>query len=934
MRGFSGLTRVVAFLLVAGTIAVPAADAGTARAGATAQASTLYVDQIPTCSDSGPGSAQTPFCTIQAAANVVNPGQTVDIVGGRDYQGPVSITRSGTPSEPITFTWSASTLASSTLESSGSLSPVLDLDKVHDIRISSLGVVAQDGADGIWLIASSDISLDQVIVEQQNTPANATATGIWVDGSSDVSVSRSSILGFGSYGLLADNGSTGLAVTASAIASAAGPGISVEGPAVAQLVSDSVATSCASAVMLWDVASTTVENDVLGTVRSTSCTLNGTAALYVDSLSAGAVTTDYDVLSAKGAATEYSWADTPYTTAAAFNAATGQGAHDFDYEYVTDTTVLSGQAPPLAVDSANCGAPDEPTTDWAGHAHVRDPLVSIGNGAGTCYADRGAYELQDQLAFNYSVTPSSPQSFAPETVGVELTAANASGWGEPVSYSVNWGDGSAAVPVALGQTAMHHYGTPGQYLLTVTATDSGGSTQTQRYQLTVWTAAVPKVSLTAVPVVRQSSFGPFDVADSADFSVGATADGWEFRSGTIDFGDGSQLFLGDESSTSHVYAKPGTYRVTLTETDQLGRTTEATDEVTVGDEFRTDGPVTDYSRAVPAHGVVKLSMSALRATDPQVRGAYLEVTAGNPKETGYLTVYPDGASRPTDPTLQFRAGRSSSNLILAIPRADGTVDFYNGSGGSVSLTVHTVGFDTNQLAFQDVYTPDGPARVLPAAKVTGGGRVTVTVAGTHGVPANADSVVLDVTAIGTQAAGYVTAYPDKGSDSGLHVADWAKGQAITGLVVVPLLDGKVVLHNASRAAASLIADVVGYYNYLSTGSVFLPASSPYRLLDVKIAAKHSTTLRISGKDGLPGSGISAAAVNLTAGGATAGGYIVGWADMAARPNATSLTYSAGASAAAAGIIPVGADGVIDLYNGGLSTVNLIIDLTGAYYQYP
>lgn len=64
-------------------------------------ATTLYVNNTSgaNCSDSGAGTQTQPYCTVQAAADVVNPGQTVDITG--NYYEPVTITRSGTAAQPL-----------------------------------------------------------------------------------------------------------------------------------------------------------------------------------------------------------------------------------------------------------------------------------------------------------------------------------------------------------------------------------------------------------------------------------------------------------------------------------------------------------------------------------------------------------------------------------------------------------------------------------------------------------------------------------------------------------------------------------------------------------------------------------------------------------------------------------------------------------------
>ncbi|WP_330257781.1 hypothetical protein OG586_00445 [Streptomyces murinus] len=72
-------------------------------------AGTLYVNHDGACSDTGTGSASMPFCTVQAAADVVLPGQTVRVEApdGLPYVESVALTRSGTEDAPITFTGAA-----------------------------------------------------------------------------------------------------------------------------------------------------------------------------------------------------------------------------------------------------------------------------------------------------------------------------------------------------------------------------------------------------------------------------------------------------------------------------------------------------------------------------------------------------------------------------------------------------------------------------------------------------------------------------------------------------------------------------------------------------------------------------------------------------------------------------------------------------------
>jgi hypothetical protein len=95
---------------------------------------------------------------------------------------------------------------------------------------------------------------------------------------------------------------------------------------------------------------------------------------------------------------------------------------------------------------------------------------------------------------------------------------------------------------------------------------------------------------------------------------------------------------------------------------------------------------------------------------------------------------------------------------------------------------------------------------------------TVTVAGNHGVPADATAIVLDITSSGSGAAGHLVTWAENNQPSTQQAAAfWTKGQQVTTQATV-LVNGGVAMKNASAAPASLTASVVGYYT-AATGSL-------------------------------------------------------------------------------------------------------------------
>ncbi len=204
-----------------------------------------------------------------------------------------------------------------------------------------------------------------------------------------------------------------------------------------------------------------------------------------------------------------------------------------------------------------------------------------------------------------------------------------------------------------------------------------------------------------------------------------------------------------------------------------------------------------------------------------VEAVVLNVTLTQPTAGGYVTVYPDGVSRPTASNLNFGAGQTIPNLVIAPVGPDGKVDLYNGSGGKVQLIADVSGWFVDGAPVTGGLWPLTPARVLDTRSGTGGvsgpvgagQTVKLGVLGAGGVPGSGvEAVVLNVTVTQPTAGGYVTVYPDGVSRPSASNLNFAAGQTIPNLVIAPVgPDGKVDLYNGSGGKVQLIADVSGWF---------------------------------------------------------------------------------------------------------------------------
>jgi hypothetical protein len=159
---------------------------------------------------------------------------------------------------------------------------------------------------------------------------------------------------------------------------------------------------------------------------------------------------------------------------------------------------------------------------------------------------------------------------------------------------------------------------------------------------------------------------------------------------TTAWGDGttsSTTSYGPSSLTSdHVYAKLGTYTVTVTVSDGDGNTvTNSVPVETAGSDYTAYGPTrlldtrsgTGAPKAkVPAHGMVRLKIAGNGAVPADVSAAVLNLTVTNPTTSGFITAYPDGETRPGTSNVNFTAGRTVPNLSLVPVAANGYVDLY------------------------------------------------------------------------------------------------------------------------------------------------------------------------------------------------------------------------------------------------------------------
>lgn len=220
-----------------------------------------------------------------------------------------------------------------------------------------------------------------------------------------------------------------------------------------------------------------------------------------------------------------------------------------------------------------------------------------------------------------------------------------------------------------------------------------------------------------------------------------------------------------------------------------------------------------------------------------------------------------------------------------------------------------------------LFRPLTPVRLLdsrPRTPVRPGTALELPVLGRGGVPASGvTAVLLNVTVTNARGDGHLTAFPTGAARPAASSLNHAAGQVVSNLVVAgPGRGGRVSLFS-SAGSPYVLADVVGWYGPAAGGAAYTPVT-PARLLDSRprtpLRPGTAVDVQVTGRAGVPTTGVRAVVLDLTATGARGGGHLTAYPAGTARPATSSLNHRARASAANLVVVPVGRGGRVSVWS--------------------
>ncbi|MGD9995852.1 MAG: hypothetical protein AB7L17_04925 [Ilumatobacteraceae bacterium] len=330
-----------------------------------------------------------------------------------------------------------------------------------------------------------------------------------------------------------------------------------------------------------------------------------------------------------------------------------------------------------------------------------------------------------------------------------------------------------------------------------------------------------------------------------------------------------------------------------------------------------------------------------------VAAVALNVTVTNTTAPSYLTVFPAGDPLPTASNLNFVAGQTVPNMVISKVGDGGHVSLFNLSG-TVDVVVDVLGW----FATGSSYTAVTPRRLLDTrpgyptidAQFSGGGpigsagQMTVPIAGRGDVPGSADSVVVNVTVTNPTVASYLSLWPAGEARPTAANLNWVPGQTVSNMAIVRLGDGGALSLFNLTGTADVVIDVLGWF----PGSGTFTGVTPARLMDSRpglptidagdqgagrLGAQDVVTLDVTGRGGVPGSGVGAVALNVTVTEATSDSFLTVWPTGADRPTASNLNFRAGQTVPNMVVVEVGDGGRVSLFNLAGAT-HVVVDVLG------
>ncbi|MFN0028823.1 MAG: hypothetical protein ACKV2O_16805 [Acidimicrobiales bacterium] len=332
-----------------------------------------------------------------------------------------------------------------------------------------------------------------------------------------------------------------------------------------------------------------------------------------------------------------------------------------------------------------------------------------------------------------------------------------------------------------------------------------------------------------------------------------------------------------------------------------------------------------------------------------VSSVVVNITLVAPSTDTYLTAYAAGSTPAQVSNVNGGPGQIRTNLAVVTLGSSGRIALFNAAGDTDALIDVMGYFSTTNGSPGGRYRALSPTRVLDTRE-TGNpagpeGLLGVSVRGRLGIPSNVEAVAITLTAVDPTESTFITAFPsDAVRPEASNLNPPARTVVANSAFVRVGADGHIALFNAV-GVTHLLVDVVGYWiNDDSTeAGRYFNFSGSFRYYDSRLSSTGPLTLpsprfiRVAGFPEnnpdipLPLDGGSSVLYNLTATDTSAASYMTAYPGALGLnlPNASTVNFAAGQTAASLTITGYGNDGSVAFYN-AVGRAHFIVDMAGFF----
>jgi len=319
---------------------------------------------------------------------------------------------------------------------------------------------------------------------------------------------------------------------------------------------------------------------------------------------------------------------------------------------------------------------------------------------------------------------------------------------------------------------------------------------------------------------------------------------------------------------------------------------------------------------------------------------------------GYASITTTPNANPATSTLNFPVGDVRANNVTVPLSSTGTLSaVYKGSPGKTThflfdVTGYFLAGDTNAT-----YATVAPVRVLDTRAGIGIGLTgkfsantprTLSIAGDHGIPADATAVTANVTVVGQTTGGYLSVTPTSTASPSTSTMNFPVADVRANGLTAPLNgSGDLsIVYKASGGTADVLLDITGYYREAPGGALYFPLDAgrlvdtrgvPLSRLNGKFLSGTTRTVSANGHFGIP-SGATAVTANLVIVGQSSAGYAAITPNPDANPATSIINVPLADVRANGATVPLNASADLSLVFKGKAgaTTHMILDVTGYF----